>query len=90
MSEFDEPGAFQELLGEIKALRTDMGWIRSTLESQGANVVDIYDRLRALETDVASIKAGQKPPVSGWTIFGVVATIAVSILVILDRIYINQ
>jgi hypothetical protein len=90
MAAFDELGAFQELLGEVKALRTDMTWLKASIEAQGTNVVEIYSRLRELETDVASIKANQRPPISGWALFGIVATVVATVLLVLDRIYVNQ
>lgn len=85
-----EGNGLEELLSEVKALRVDMGWIKSSIEAQSTNVIEIYARLRELETDVASIKANQRPPLSGWSIFGIVATVVTVALVVLDRIYVNQ
>ncbi len=60
------------------------------MESHDTILVEIFERLRKIETDLAALEAKQKPPMSGWTIFGIVATVAVSVLLILDRIYVNQ
>lgn len=87
---FDESAAIAELLGEIKLLRSDMSWVRSAIDTQAGSQVEIFERLRAVEQDLAAIKAGQTPRMSGWSVLGIVGSIAVAILLILDRIYINQ
>ena len=87
---FDESAAIAELLGEIKLLRSDMTWVRSAIDTQAGSQLEIFERLRAVEQDLAAIKAGQAPRMSGWAMLGIIGSVAVAILVILDRIYINQ
>lgn len=77
-------------MSELDALAADLRWMRKNMEQQDKISAEIFDRLRAIENDLAALKANQKPAVSGWTVFGIVATIAVSVLLILDRIYVNQ
>lgn len=77
-------------MGELDGLTADLRWIRKNMESHDTILVEIFERLRKIETDLAALEAKQKPPLSGWTIFGIVATVAVSVLLILDRIYVNQ
>lgn len=77
-------------MSELDALAADLRWMRKNMENQDKISAEIFERLRAIETDLSALKANQRPPLSGWTIFGVIATVAVSILVILDRIYVNQ
>lgn len=60
------------------------------MESQDRLMAEIFERLRTIETELASIQAKQKPPINGWTVFGIVATLAVSALLILDRLYLGQ
>lgn len=86
----NDGNGLEELLSEVKALRVDMGWIKSSIEAQSTNVIEIYARLRELETDVASIKANQRPPLNGWALFGIMATVVATALLVLDRIYVNQ
>lgn len=78
------------VMSELDALAADLRWMRKNMEQQDKISSEIFDRLRAIENDLAALKANQKPAVSGWTVFGIVATIAVSVLLILDRIYVNQ
>lgn len=60
------------------------------MEAHDTILVEIFERLRKIETDLAAIEAKQRPPISGWTVFGIVATVVVSALILLDRIYVNQ
>lgn len=60
------------------------------MESHDTILVEIFERLRKIENDLAAIEAKQRPPVSGWAIFGIVASVAATLLIILDRIYVNQ
>lgn len=60
------------------------------MESHDTILVEIFDRLRKIETDLAAIEAKQRPPVSGWAIFGIVASVLTTAFIILDRIYVNQ
>lgn len=77
-------------MGELDGLTADLRWIRKNMESHDTILAEIFERLRKIETDVAAIEAKQRPPISGWTVFGIIATVAVSVLIILDRIYVNQ
>jgi hypothetical protein len=77
-------------MGELDGVTADLRWIRKNMESHDTILAEIFERLRKIENDVAAIEAKQKPPISGWTVFGIIATVAVSILIILDRIYVNQ
>lgn len=90
MGDFDEPGAFKELLGEIKLLRADIGWIRGSLDTNTENVVELFERLRRVENDIAAIKAGQKPTISWPAVVTIVISALVALVAILDRIYVNQ
>lgn len=60
------------------------------MEKNDKVLEEIFDRLRAIETDLSALKANQRPPISGWAIFGIVGSIAATVLIILDRIYVNQ
>lgn len=77
-------------MGELDGLTADLRWIRKNMESHDTILAEIFERLRKIETDLAAIEAKQRPPISGWTVFGIIATVAVSVLIILDRIYVNQ
>jgi hypothetical protein len=88
--EFNEPLAFDQLLGELKLLRSDLAWVREKLNSQGDNVTNLYDRVREVETAVARIEARQKPAVSWPAIATVVVSLTVAIIAIADRLYVNQ
>jgi hypothetical protein len=48
-------------------------------------MAEIFERLRHIENELASIKANERPPLNGWTVFGIVAASAVSILLVIDR-----
>ena len=60
------------------------------MENQDKISAEIFERLRAIETDLSALKANQRPPISGWAIFGIVASVMATALIILDRIYVNQ
>lgn len=77
-------------MSELDALSADLRWIRKNMESQDRIMAEIFERLRVIENDLAAIQAKQRPPISGWTVFGIVATVAVSVLLILDRLYVGQ
>lgn len=77
-------------MSELDALTADLRWIRKNMENHDTIMVEIFERLRKIETDLAAIEAKQKPPISGWSLFGIIVTIVVGILVVLDRIYVNQ
>lgn len=77
-------------MSELDAVTADISWIRKNMEAHDTILVEIFERLRKIETDLAAIEAKQRPPISGWTVFGIVATVVVSALVLLDRIYVNQ
>lgn len=72
---------------DYDVVKNDLAWIRKSMETQEDNQAEIFERLRRIEADLEALKAAQRPPISGWTIFGIVATVAVSVLLILDRIY---
>lgn len=77
-------------MSELDALAADLRWMRKNMEHHDKIMGEVFDRLRKIETDIAALSANQKPPISGWTVFGIVVTVAVSVLMILDRIYVNQ
>ena len=72
---------------DYDVVKNDLAWIRKSMETQESAQAEIFERLRRIEADLEALKAAQRPPISGWTIFGIVATVAVSVLLILDRIY---
>jgi len=77
-------------MSELDGIAADLKWLRKSMEDHDKIMAEMFDRLRKLETDMAALMAGQKPPMNPWTIFGIIATIAVSALIVLDRIYVNQ
>lgn len=77
-------------MSELDTVNANLDWLRKSMEKNDKVLEEIFDRLRAIETDLSALKANQKPPLSGWSIFGIIATVAVSALIILDRIYVNQ
>lgn len=60
------------------------------MESHDTILVEIFERLRKIETDLAAIEAKQKPPISGWAIVGIIGSVLATCLIVLDRIYVNQ
>jgi hypothetical protein len=77
-------------MSELDALNANLDWLRKSMEKNDKTLEEIFERLRAIETDLSAMKANQRQPISGWSIFGIIATVAVAALVILDRIYVNQ
>ncbi len=77
-------------MSELDALAADLRWMRKNMENQDKLTLEIFERLRAIENDLATMKANQKPPMNAWAVFGIVASIAATILLVLDRIYVNQ
>lgn len=77
-------------MSELDALAADLRWMRKSMEDHDKFMAEMFERLRAIENDLSAIKASQRPPISGWAIFGIVASVAATILIILDRIYVNQ
>lgn len=77
-------------MSELDALAADLRWMRKSMEEHDKIMAEMFERLREIEVDIATIKANQKPPINGWALFfGVVAAIG-GIILILDRIYVNQ
>lgn len=60
------------------------------MENHDQLMLEVFERLRSIENDLATMKANQKPPMSGWAVLGIVVSVAATLLVILDRIYVNQ
>ena len=77
-------------MSELDALAADLRWMRKNMESHDTILVNIFERLRKIETDIAAIEAKQRPPISGWAVMGICASIIATALIILDRIYVNQ
>lgn len=77
-------------MSELDILNANLDWLRRNMEKNEKLLEEIFDRLRKIETDLAALEAKQRPAISGWAIFGVVGSIAATILIILDRIYVNQ
>jgi len=77
-------------MSELDALAADLRWMRKNMENQDKISAEIFERLRAIETDLSALKANQRPPISGWAVFGIVASVMATALIILDRIYVNQ
>ena len=77
-------------MSELDALAADLRWIRKNMESHDQLMLEVFERLRSIENDMATLKANQKPPMSAWAVLGIVVSVAATILVILDRIYVNQ
>lgn len=77
-------------MSELDILNANLDWLRKSMEKNDKVLEEIFDRLRAIENDLSALKANQRPPISGWAIFGIVGSIAATILIILDRIYVNQ
>lgn len=77
-------------MSELDALAADLRWMRKSMEEHDKIMAEMFERLRKIEVDIATIQANQKPPINGWALFfGVVAAIG-GILIVLDRIYVNQ
>ncbi len=77
-------------MSELDALNANLDWLRKSMEKNDKTLEEIFERLRAIETDLSAMKANQRQPISGWSIFGIIASVVVAGLVILDRIYVNQ
>lgn len=77
-------------MSELDGVVADLRWMRKSMENSDKVTLEIFERLRAIETDLATMKANQKPPMSAWAVLGIVVSVAATILVILDRIYVNQ
>lgn len=77
-------------MSELDALAADLRWMRKSMEEHDKIMAEMFERLRKIEVDIATIQANQKPPINGWALFfGIVAAIG-GILIVLDRIYVNQ
>lgn len=77
-------------MSELDALAADLRWMRKSMEEHDKIMAEMFERLRKIEVDIATIQANQKPPISGWALFfGIVAAVG-GILIVLDRIYVNQ
>lgn len=77
-------------MSELDALAADLRWMRKSMEEHDKIMAEMFERLRKIEVDIATIQANQKPPINGWALFfGIVAAIG-GILLVLDRIYVNQ
>jgi hypothetical protein len=72
-------------MSELDVLAANLQWMRDHMESQDRMMAEIFERLRHIENELASIKANERPPLNGWTVFGIVAASAVSILLVIDR-----
>ena len=77
-------------MSELDTITADLKWMRKNMENQDQLMLEVFERLRKIETDLATIQANQKPPMNGWAVFGIIATVAATILLVLDRIYVNQ
>lgn len=90
MTSMDD-AAFQELLGEIKSIKTDTAWMRKEIARQGASVKDLDERVRELEQAITQINAKmdaqKKTPVSWPAVVAASVAVIVLIVSILDRIY---
>ena len=87
MDDFTESAGFQQLLGDIKSLRTDTAWMRKQMTEQASTVKDLDARVRDLEQSVARIEAKTRPVTPWPSIVAVVVSIIVATIAILDRIY---
>lgn len=77
-------------MSELDALAADLRWMRKSMEEHDKIMAEMFERIRKIEVDIATIQANQKPPINGWALFfGIVAAIG-GILILLDRIYVNQ
>lgn len=77
-------------MSDVDVLKADLSWIRKSMEKQEANQAEIFSRLRQIEADLESIRASQKPPISNWALVGIIVSVIGGILLVLDRIYVNQ
>lgn len=78
---------FNKTMTDYDVVKNDLAWIRKAMETQESSQLEIFERLRRIEADLEALKAAQRPPISGWTIFGVVTSVVVGAIIILDRIY---
>lgn len=69
-----EPIDLHEIVIELRLLRTEFQYIKDRLIEQSKAEVEIFDRLRGIENELAVVKAQRTPRVSGWTITAVVIT----------------
>jgi hypothetical protein len=77
-------------MSELDGLMADLRWMRKSMEDHDKVLAEMFERVRAIEMELAAIRANQKPPINGWALFfGIVAAIG-GILFVLDRIYVNQ
>lgn len=80
-------GDWQELIGEMKLLRSDTSWMRKEMARQATTVKDLDERVRELEQAITRLEAKQKPPIAWPAILAAVVSAAVAVVAILDRIY---
>lgn len=77
-------------MSELDAVVADLRWMRKSMEEHDKIMAEMFERIRKIEVDIATIQANQKPPINGWALFfGIVAAVG-GILIVLDRIYVNQ
>jgi hypothetical protein len=77
-------------MSELDTITADLKWMRKNMEQHDQLMLEVFERLRSIENDLATMKANQKPPMNGWAVLGIVVSVAATLLVILDRIYVNQ
>lgn len=77
-------------MSELDTITADLKWMRKNMENHDQLMLEVFERLRSIENDLATMKANQKPPMNGWAVLGIVVSVAATLLVILDRIYVNQ
>jgi predicted nuclease with TOPRIM domain len=78
---------WQELIGELKLLRSDTSWMREEMARQATTVKDLDERVRDLEQSLARIEAKQKPAVSWPAVLAAIVSTVIATIAILDRIY---
>lgn len=78
---------WQELLGELKLLRSDTAWMRKEMTRQAGTVKDLDERVRDLEQALARIEAKQKPTIAWPAVVAALVASVVAIISILDRLY---
>lgn len=77
---------FNELITEVKLLRKDFGYIREAMIRASKSELEIFNRLREIETTLASMQASAPTKISGWSIGAVLITAALAAITFIEKL----
>ena len=81
-----EDSELHALVTEVRLLRAEFVYVKEQLMQRNKAENEIFDRLRELERQLATLMAQKQPKVNGWTIAAVLIAAMLALITFVENV----